>query len=263
MLNHRKEVTAKLTQMDNSINELQNERMQLKAMVKNQNYHFTEIQKQIGVVNHRTEKLENIADIFPTLQNQINQTDAYLNLYLPMEICAQIHGALSSSLETAPTKMRLDMVDNSAKRVKEILEKIKNVGTENEKPLNKTELKTLRLDFEHFRLTQKFDMEELERIERERKEADAKAKQKTPLQMFEEHLYNGHNFSKLSQRLVDSMGSFLKTKVVQEINEHPSIIKLVTFYNDEFGGSENSGQSRSSHSSKFSLASGTSRSSRS
>lgn len=81
--------------------------------------------------------------------------------------------------------------------------------------------------------------------------------------MFEEHLYNGHNFAKLTQRLVDSMGSYLKTKVVEEINEHPSIIKLVTFYNDEFGGSDNSGPSHSNNSSKFSLASGTSRSSRS
>lgn len=106
----------------------------------------------------------------------MNQADNYLNLYLPMEICAQIHGALSSSLETAPTKIRLDTVDNSAKRVKEILEKIQNVGTEKERPLNKTELKTLRLDFEHFRLTQKFDNEENDRIERERKEAEAKAK---------------------------------------------------------------------------------------
>ena len=45
LLDHRKSISKNLTQIDTSLNELSLDRMQLKAMVKNQNYHFTEIQK--------------------------------------------------------------------------------------------------------------------------------------------------------------------------------------------------------------------------
>jgi hypothetical protein len=82
-------------------------------MVKNQNFHFTEIQKQLGVNIHRTEKLERAVAVIPGIQEQISKTDTYLNFYQPMEICTQIHNALKASLETAPTKMRLDAVEHS------------------------------------------------------------------------------------------------------------------------------------------------------
>ena len=50
-LNQRKDVTKQLTDFSNTIRELSLDRMQLKAMIKNQNYHFTNMQKEIGVAN--------------------------------------------------------------------------------------------------------------------------------------------------------------------------------------------------------------------
>jgi hypothetical protein len=57
--------------MDSTLNEMSLDRMQLKAMVKNQNFHFTEIQKNLGVTIHRTEKLERVAATIPGIQMQI------------------------------------------------------------------------------------------------------------------------------------------------------------------------------------------------
>ena len=152
IVQHRKEVTKALTTMDNTLNEMQLDRMQLKAMVKNQNFHFTEIQKQLGVTIHRTEKLERVAATIPGIQQQLDKTDTYLNFYQPMEICTHIHNALKAGLETAPTKMRLDAIEHSQKRVKEILDRINAIGTANEEPFVKEDYRILKLDLDAFSL---------------------------------------------------------------------------------------------------------------
>ena len=64
-------MTKALSNMDSTLNEMSLDRMQLKAMVKNQNFHFTEIQKNLGVTIHRTEKLERVAATIPGIQMQI------------------------------------------------------------------------------------------------------------------------------------------------------------------------------------------------
>jgi hypothetical protein len=36
------------------------------------------------------------------------------------------------------------------------------------------------------------------------------------------------------------MEQYIKRKAKEEIEEHPSVVKLIQFYNDEFGGEEDS-----------------------
>ena len=108
LLNVRRHVTNSLSSMENTLENLQLERLQLKAMVKNQNFHFTEIQKTLGVTVHRTDKLERFVSVIPSIQEQIDNTDKFLNFYQPMEIATHIHNALKNALESAPTKIRLD-----------------------------------------------------------------------------------------------------------------------------------------------------------
>ena len=44
----------------------------------------------------------------PGLIEYTENTDCYLQNYLPTDIYAEIHRAMSVALESAPTKMRLD-----------------------------------------------------------------------------------------------------------------------------------------------------------
>ena len=54
------------------------DRRQLKAMVKNQNYHFTELQKEIGVLKSRVTATEKTCDEVPGLIKYTEDTDCYL-----------------------------------------------------------------------------------------------------------------------------------------------------------------------------------------
>lgn len=124
MIGHRLEIAKALSSVDSSMTELQQDRQQLKSMVKNQNYHYTEIQKHLGVLSYRMTDLEKITSQVPALFSQLNATDTYLNLYQPMEICSAIHNAIQASLSSAPCRQRLDAIEYSVSRVQQILTKI-------------------------------------------------------------------------------------------------------------------------------------------
>lgn len=47
-------------------------------MVKNQNYHFTELQKEIGVLKSRVTATEKTCDEVPGLIKYTEETDCYL-----------------------------------------------------------------------------------------------------------------------------------------------------------------------------------------
>ena len=104
----KKEVTKRLDTSLNEVKELAIDRRQLKAMIKNQNYHFTEMQKELGVTRSRVKLLENAASEIPGILKWIEETDTYLQNYLPMEQLREIHFALQASLTSASTKVRLD-----------------------------------------------------------------------------------------------------------------------------------------------------------
>ena len=95
------------------IEEMSVDRRQLKAMVKNQNFHFTDLQKEIGVLKSRMNVAEKTCDEVPGLIAYTQDTDIYLQNYLPNEIYSEIHRCLQTTLETAPTKMRLDQIEYS------------------------------------------------------------------------------------------------------------------------------------------------------
>ena len=93
-INLKKDVTKRLDTSLNEVKELSIDRRQLKAMIKNQNYHFTEMQKELGVTKSRVKQLENTASEIPGILSWIDETDTYLQNYLPMEQLREIHFAL-------------------------------------------------------------------------------------------------------------------------------------------------------------------------
>jgi hypothetical protein len=121
----KQEVTQRLDASVQEIKEMSVDRRQLKAMVKNQNFHFTELQKEIGVLKSRMTVAEKTCDEVPGLITYTLDTDTYLQNYLPNEIYSEIHKCLQATLETAPTKMRLDHIEFSQRRMYEALDKIK------------------------------------------------------------------------------------------------------------------------------------------
>jgi hypothetical protein len=58
--------------------------------------------------------------------------------------------------------------------------------------------------------------------------------------VFDEHLFDWKNIDKLTDKMQLTMEQYIKRKAKEEIEEHPSVVKLIQFYNDEFGGEEDS-----------------------
>ena len=73
-------------------------------MVKNQNYQFTELQKGLGVLKSRMNTVEKTCAEVPGLLEYCEQTDSYLQNYMPVEMYGEIHRAMSAAMESAPTK---------------------------------------------------------------------------------------------------------------------------------------------------------------
>ena len=74
----KRDVHARIDSSLNEIKELGIDRRQLKAMVKNQNYHFTELQKEIGVLKSRMNGVEKTCEEVPGLITYTEVTDNYL-----------------------------------------------------------------------------------------------------------------------------------------------------------------------------------------
>ena len=123
------EVTKRLDAKEAAIKEMSVDRRQLKAMVKNQNHQFTELQKAIGVLKTRVNATEKTCAEVPGLLEYCEATDTYLQNYMPVEIYGEIHRAMAAAMEAAPTKQRLDQIEYSHRRMMEALDKIKQIGT--------------------------------------------------------------------------------------------------------------------------------------
>ena len=191
IVSHRQEVAKSFQTIETALSDLAIDRNQYRAMVKNQNFHFTELQKQIGVLNYKYDQLSMVAQKVPEIQEQINKTDDYLNYYQPMEICTQIHSALKASFEHAPTRQKLDAMEYSSSHLQEIMNKINRIGQAlPEDALLKDNYRILRLDVDMFNLAQQWEQEEMQRVENERLAQEAKLKAKDPQQIFEDHLFN-------------------------------------------------------------------------
>lgn len=54
------------------------DRRQLKAMVRNQNYHFTELQKESGILKNRLHLVEKTCGDVPRILDFMSETDTYL-----------------------------------------------------------------------------------------------------------------------------------------------------------------------------------------
>ena len=97
MIEFKSTVTQRLDENVREIKEMDIDRRQLKAMIKNQNFHYTELQKEMGLMKSRTNATEKICAEVPGLIEYTEVTDNYLQNYLPTEIYSEIHRALLSS----------------------------------------------------------------------------------------------------------------------------------------------------------------------
>ena len=167
-LDLKSDLTKRLEAACSEFDEMKIDRRQLKAMVRNQNHQFTEMQKEIGVCKARLTAVEKTASEVPGLlqYNEIN--DNYLQNFLPTEVYAEIHRCMQATLESAPTKMRLDQIEYSHRRMMEALEKIKQMGTLTQETFVKTEFVPLKLDFDAYSIRTQYEDEEKERVEKER-----------------------------------------------------------------------------------------------
>ena len=247
----KKDVTKRLDTSLNEVKELSIDRRQLKAMIKNQNYHFTEMQKEIGVTKSRVKQLENTASEIPGILSWIEETDTYLQNYLPMEQLREIHFALQASLTTAPTKQRLDQVEHSQKRVTEMVEKIKQIGTLGQERFMKNEYQTLKIDFDAYHLRTIWEDEEKAKVEEARKAEAAAMIRRSSGQLFNDKLFQRETLKKLHQAIEKKMEVNLKKWMDKSIESHQVITKLVKFYKEEVGsdvsyGSESGASSKSS-----------------
>ena len=129
MISLKAEVTKTLDASRCELEEMVIDRRQLRAMVKNQNFHYTQLQQEIGVIKNRITNTEKTCEEVPGLIEYTEVTDTYLQNYLPTEIYAEVHKAMQITLASAPTKMRLDQIDYSNKRMREALERVAQIGT--------------------------------------------------------------------------------------------------------------------------------------
>ena len=171
MVAFKHEVTKRLDDSVREVKEMMIDRRQLKAMVKNQNYHFAELQKDIGVTKSRVAVVEKTAAEVPQLIEYTQVTDTYLQNYLPTEVYAEIHRALAAAFENAPTKMRLDQIEYSQKRMYEAMEKIKQIGTLTQETFIKDEFVPLKLDFDAYSIRTQHEDEIKEALEKEQRSA--------------------------------------------------------------------------------------------
>lgn len=81
--------------------------------------------------------------------------------------------------------MKLDSIEYSQKRVKEVLDKITAIGTENEEPFVKNDYKILKLDMDAFNIRNQWEEEERQRQAEEQADAAAKLTRLSPQQVFE------------------------------------------------------------------------------
>ena len=146
------DVTKILDESRQELSQMSVDRRQLRAMVRNQNFHYTEMQKEIGVIKSRITACEKTCDEVPGLLEYTEVTDTYLQNYLPTDIYAEVHKALQVTLTTAPTKMRLDQIEYSNTRMREALEKIQQIGTLTQETFIKNEFNPLKLDFDAYQI---------------------------------------------------------------------------------------------------------------
>ena len=89
---------------------------------------------------------------------------------MPTEIYAEIHKALAVSFAAAPTKMRLDQIEYSHRRMREAMDKIQQIGTLTQETFVKNEFTPLKLDFDAYSIRTQYEDEEKERLEKEKRE---------------------------------------------------------------------------------------------
>jgi hypothetical protein len=83
-----------LQDYENKLQEMTVDKNQMRAMIRNQNYHFTEMQKNIGCSMAKVEELNKRTEPLAGLIKSCKATDHYLKFYQPVLTYKNIHEAL-------------------------------------------------------------------------------------------------------------------------------------------------------------------------
>ena len=171
----------------------------------------------------------------PGILKWIEDTDTYLQNYLPMETLREIHFGLQASVASAPTKMKLDQVEYTQKRVVEIVDKIKQIGTMTQERFVKDEFQTLKVDFDAYHLRTLWEDEEKAKADEKRKAEAAAMIRRSSGQLFNDKLFNKDILKKLQTVMEKSMQQSLTKSMGSAIANDTTIKKLVEFYEEEMG----------------------------
>lgn len=155
-----------------------------------------------------------------------------------------------ATLETAPTKVRLDQIEFSNRRMAEALDKIKRIGTLTQESFVKAEFVPLKLDFDTYSIRTQYEDEEKEKLEQFKRDEVARLMRKTSEQIFKDKLFNKETLAKIAQAMDKRLHGSMKKLMNKQIDTNPWMKKLVQFYKDEMGSDSDaeSGQSLSSSS---------------
>ena len=255
MIDLKRDVTKRMDDFAREITDFGVDKRQLRAMIKNQNFHFTEQQTEIGLLKTRMNAVERTCTEVPGLIEYTETTDIYLQNYLPTELYAEIHRALFVSFENAPTKMRLDQIEYSQKRTNEALAKIAQIGTLTQETFAKNVFNPLRLDFDQYAVKTLFEDEEKEKQEAAEREAAEAKLRKTEAQIFKENLFAKNTQKDLAIAMENKMRSNLKKLMNKQIDENAWMKKLIEFYEEEMGSDSDQSDRRGDASSVESLSS--------
>ena len=218
MIDFKRDVTKRMDDFAREITDFSVDKRQLRSMIKNQNFHFTEIQTEIGLLRTRMNAVERTCSEVPGLIEYTETTDIYLQNYLPTEVYAEIHRALFLSFENAPTKMRLAQLEYAKTRTNEALAKIAQIGTLTQETFAKNVFNPLRLDFDYYAVKTLFEDEEKERQEAAEREAEAAKHRKTETQIFRENLFAKNIQTDLAIAMENKMRSSMKKLVNKQID---------------------------------------------
>lgn len=153
----KQEMDMGLMRVNQSIEDSQHGYTQIATMIRNQSHHFTELVKTQKVHSLQIAEVMEQVQGTPEMIVNVKSIELYLHKYQPMQIFNMIHNALTNSMVNAPTRQRLDIILNSAKTIKDLLDRARAVGTPQGQPFVKDFLEIIKTDYEKYDLQIKLD----------------------------------------------------------------------------------------------------------
>jgi len=134
--------------------------------------------------------------------------------------------------------MQLDFTEYSKMQTAEIMDKVKLIDTATAPTFIKDEYPILKLDLKAYELRQQYEEEEAAKVKKKQDEEHELANRKSDAEIFSERLYDFQNVKKMAERIANHLSHGIDLKVKDAITNSSQIVKLMEFYNEEFGSEE-------------------------